>query len=70
MFNGISVDKIQGIDAEKKSMDEIDTTPTTNLTTNTLFAAIKAGKNISAKPVADAVATIIGSGNCAIHANG
>ena len=67
---GIWVDKIQGMDAEKNNMDEIEITPITNFVTKTLLAAIRAGRNISAKPVAEAVDTSIGSGSCSTHANG
>ena len=56
---------MQGIKAEKNKMDEMATVPATNLEATAPFAISNAGRNISARPVAEAFATRRGSGNCA-----
>lgn len=61
---GISVDTIHGTTAEKKMIDETETTPITNFTMIPDFTTNNAGKNISAIPSALALATSIGSGSC------
>ena len=67
---GISVETIHGTTAEKKIIDETETTAMTNLTTNADSTTSNAGRNISAIPSALAFATNIGSGNCNTHVNG
>jgi hypothetical protein len=64
MVIGISVDKIHGTSAEKKIIDDTETTPITNLVTSAASAASKAGRNISAIPTALAFAANNGSGSC------
>lgn len=59
---GISVDTIQGINAEKKIIADTDTTAMTNLVTSALPVTSKAGKNISAIDTALALAASKGSG--------
>ena len=59
---GISVDSIQGIDAEKKRIEDIDTTATTNLEIIGADVINKAGKNISAISTDMAFAVSKGSG--------
>ena len=63
IVSGISVDKIQGTTAEKKIMDDTETTAITNLVTMAAFVINSAGKNISAIETALAFAASIGSGS-------
>ena len=63
IVSGISVDTIHGTRAEKKMIDETETTAITNFTTITELTTSNDGKNISAMPSALAFATSIGSGN-------
>ena len=63
MVSGISVDRIQGTTAEKKMIDDTETTAITNLATNAAYVTSKAGKNISAMETALAFAASIGSGS-------
>ena len=67
---GISVAKIQGITAEKNKMAEIETTAMMNLVTRGASVTSKAGKNISAISIADALAASNGSGICNRRVNG
>ena len=69
-FRGISVDKTQGIEAEKNKIDETDTTAITNFVMSGALATSKAGKNISAIPTAAAFAAKSASGSCNSHVNG
>ncbi len=48
MLIGISVDRIQGIVAEKNNMDETETTAMMNLVTRGASTTRSAGRNISA----------------------
>ncbi len=43
-FNGISVDKIQGIEAEKKRIEDTETTAITNFVTSGALVTSKDGK--------------------------
>ena len=58
----ISVERRQGIDAEKKSTVDTLVTAITNFVTNGLSTTRRAGKNISASPVAAALDASIASG--------
>lgn len=60
--NGMSVDKITGMTAEKNKIAEIETTATINFVTRTASVKIIAGKNISAIDNDNALAVSIGSG--------
>lgn len=59
---GISVDKIQGIDAEKKRIEDTHSTPIINLVIIGVALTRTGGKNISAISTAAAFAANIGSG--------
>lgn len=48
---GIPEPKIQGIDAERNNIDEIETKPITYLVSMAKLLPCKAGKNISANPL-------------------
>ena len=63
-FNGISVDNIQGIDAEKNKIDDTETTAITNFVTSGALTTKREGKNISAIPTDTALAARSASGNC------
>src|SRR3954447_22731109 len=63
IVRGISVDKIHGTTAEKKIIDDTETTAITNLVTMAALVTNRAGKNISAIETALAFAASIGSGN-------
>ena len=67
---GISVDKIQGIEAEKNKMAATETTPITYFVSNEAPVTSKAGKNISAISIAHASAANKGSGIFIINVNG
>ncbi len=70
MDNGISVDKITGITAEKNRIAKIDTTATINLVTIAACVTSSAGKSISAIDSDKAFAVNIGSGICNKHVKG
>lgn len=63
IVSGISVDRIHGTTAEKKMIEETETTAMTNFVTNAAFVTNKAGRNISAMETALAFAANIGSGS-------
>lgn len=69
-FNGISVDNIQGMEAEKNSIDDTETTAMTNFVTSGALTTNNDGKNISAIPTDAALAAKSASGNCNSHVNG
>lgn len=56
MLIGISVDRIQGIVVEKNNMDDTDTTAIMNLVTRGASTTRSARRNISAIPIAEALA--------------
>src|SRR5690606_15118361 len=68
--NGMSVDKITGMTAEKNKIAEIEITATINFVTRTASVTIIAGKNISAIDNDSALAVSIGSGICSKYVNG
>ncbi|COL22055.1 Uncharacterised protein [Streptococcus pneumoniae] len=63
-FNGISVDNIQGMEAEKNKIDDTETTAITNFVTSGALTTNNDGKNISAMPTDAALAAKSASGNC------
>ncbi|CKF91976.1 Uncharacterised protein [Streptococcus pneumoniae] len=69
-FNGISVDNIQGMEAEKNKIDDTETTAITNFVTSGALTTNNDGKNISAMPTDAALAAKSASGNCNSHVNG
>lgn len=69
-FNGISVDKIQGIEAEKKRIEDTETTAIINFVTSGVLTTSKDGKNISAIPTEAAFAAKSASGTCINNVNG
>jgi hypothetical protein len=70
MLIGISVDRIQGIAAEKNNMDETETTAMMNLVTRGASTTRSACRNISAIPIAEAFAAKNGSGICNAQVKG
>jgi hypothetical protein len=67
---GISVERIQGINAEKNKIVEIDSEPIIKRVCKLASKTINEGKNMSIKLIAAAFAAISGSGICRIHVNG
>lgn len=67
---GISVERILGIDAEKKRMDEMATVAMINFVIKGASTTSSAGRNISAIPTAEAFAARKGSGICKFYVNG
>lgn len=66
----MSVDRIQGMEAEKNNMDDTETTAMTNFVTSGALTTKREGKNISAIPTDAALAASSASGNCKAHVNG
>ena len=67
---GMSVAKIQGIDAEKNNMVEIDSVPTTNFVIKGVSITRREGMYISAIPVANALPARDASGSPIRYVNG
>ena len=67
---GISVAKIQGIDAEKNNMVEMDSVPITNLVIKGVPITKRQGMYISAIPVANALPARDASGSPITYVNG
>lgn len=63
ILTGMSVANIQGIEADKNNISDIHNIAITNFEIKSAFAAIIAGTYISAKVIALAFATNIGSGS-------
>src|SRR5688572_1468674 len=70
METGISVDRMQGMEAEKNSTADTETMPMIILVTRGASATKSAGKNISAISTAAALAARSGSGICSSQVKG